>query len=109
LIHGEFLFFLIFTHGSNDTKEGSPLAFSCIWTEKSNIKNLSNFEERFKLKSAPFALIVQGQFPCVRLAPLPGKVSISRAVFFTSAGCWVSLGLSLHQLGIREYPFKSKS
>jgi hypothetical protein len=25
------------------------------------------------LKSAPFALIVQGQFPCVRLAPLPGK------------------------------------
>lgn len=25
------------------------------------------------------------------------------------AGCWVSLGLSLHQLRIREYPFKIES
>ena len=62
-----------FTHGSNDTKEGSPLAHFHAQDRKKHIKNLSNFEERFMLKSAPFALIVQGQFPCVRLAPLPGK------------------------------------
>jgi hypothetical protein len=71
-------------------------------------KKPSQFLRKGSCTQAPFALIVQGLFPCFRLAPSLKENSPSTGISST-AGCWVSLGLSLHQLGIREYPFKSQS
>jgi hypothetical protein len=70
------------------------------------IKKPFQFEERLMVNCRAFHSYRSRPIPCAGLAPSPKKIHIYRILL---AGCWVSLGLSLHQLGIREYPFKDES
>ena len=57
----------------------------------------------------PFTLIVQG-VALRQISTFALENRIDDSCFCShEAGCWVSLGLSLHQLRIREYPFKLTS